>query len=192
MTAEPKIGQQKIGGSEALRHPGAGPVPTRAWRWLMLAVAIIVLDQLTKMAVRETLSLHEIVPIAPFLNLTLVHNTGAAFSFLNDAGGWQRWLFIGLAFAVSAGIVVWLLRHGDERSWYTLALTLVLGGAVGNLCDRLTLGYVIDFIDVYYQDWHWPAFNVADSAISIGAALLLVDALKPSKPVARSQIRDGQ
>jgi len=181
MTADHKIGQQKIGGSEALRHPGAGPVPTRAWRWLMLAVAIIVLDQLTKMAVRETLSVHEVVPIAPFLNLTLVHNTGAAFSFLNDAGGWQRWLFIGLAFAVSAGIVVWLLRHGDERSWYTLALTLVLGGAVGNLCDRLTLGYVIDFIDVYYQDWHWPAFNVADSAITIGATLLLVDALKPSR-----------
>ncbi|MGH8574742.1 MAG: signal peptidase II, partial [Gammaproteobacteria bacterium] len=98
MTAE-----HKIEGTEAFRHPGAGPVPTRAWHWLMLAFAIIVLDQLTKMAVRDTLSLHEIVPIAPLLNLTLVHNTGAAFSFLNDAGGWQRWLFIGLALVVSAG-----------------------------------------------------------------------------------------
>jgi signal peptidase II len=170
--------ERKIGDAQAARGPAAGLVVARAWRWLALALVIIALDQLTKMAVREGLVLYEVVPVAPAINLTRVHNTGAAFSFLNDAGGWQRWLFVGLAFAVSAGIVVWLLRHGDERLWYTLALTLVLGGAIGNLCDRLTLGYVIDFIDVYYDRWHWPAFNVADSAISIGAVLLLLDALR--------------
>ncbi len=171
----------KIGDTETLRHTTAGPLPRRAWRWLMLACLIVVLDQLTKMAVRENLILYEVIPVAPVLNLTLVYNTGAAFSFLNDAGGWQRWLFVGLACAVSIGIILWLLRHGGERSWYTLALTLILGGAVGNLWDRLTLGYVIDFIDFYYQAWHFPAFNVADSAISVGAALLFVDALRPVK-----------
>lgn len=167
--------------TEALRRPVARPVATRARRWLLLAFLIVVLDQLTKMAVGDSLSLYEVIPIAPSLNLTLVHNTGAAFSFLNDAGGWQRWFFVGLAFTVSIGIALWLLKHGDERSWYTLALTLVLGGAVGNLWDRLMLGYVIDFIDVYYRTWHFPAFNVADSAISVGAALLFVDALRPAR-----------
>ncbi|MDP5070522.1 MAG: signal peptidase II, partial [Congregibacter sp.] len=110
-------------------------------------------------------------------NLTLHHNQGAAFSFLADAGGWQRWFFAGLALAVSAMIVFWL-RDLKPRQWpLSLALALVLGGALGNLVDRILLGYVVDFISVHYQDWYFPTFNVADSAISVGAALIVVDSL---------------
>jgi signal peptidase II len=110
-----------------------------------------------------------------------VHNTGAAFSFLSDAGGWQRWLFAGLAVGMSVVISVWLTRLKENETLIAVALSLILGGAIGNLIDRLAYGYVIDFLDVYYETWHWPAFNIADSAITVGVVLMLIDSFK-SKP----------
>ncbi len=124
------------------------------------------------------LDLHQPVPVIPFLNLTLTHNTGAAFSFLSDAGGWQRWFFAGLTIVVSIIIVVWLARLKPGQRWLPVSLSLVLGGALGNLWDRLAIGAVVDFIDVYYRTWHWPAFNLADSAICVGAVMLVVSTFK--------------
>ncbi len=124
------------------------------------------------------LDLHQPVPVIPFLNLTLTHNTGAAFSFLSDAGGWQRWFFAGLTIVVSIIIVVWLTRLKPGQRWLPVSLSLVLGGALGNLWDRLVIGAVVDFIDVYYGTWHWPAFNLADSAICVGAVMLVVSTFK--------------
>ncbi len=124
------------------------------------------------------LDLHQPVPVIPFLNLTLTHNTGAAFSFLSDAGGWQRWFFAGLTIVVSIIIVVWLTRLKPGQRWLPVSLSLVLGGALGNLWDRLVIGAVVDFIDVYYRTWHWPAFNLADSAICVGAVMLVVSTFK--------------
>ena len=131
----------------------------------------------TKLLADSRMALYEPIELVPSLALTKAYNTGAAFSFLGDASGWQRWFFSGLAVVVCGVLLVWLRRlHADE--WRTaLALTLILGGAIGNLVDRVLYGHVIDFIDVYYKTWHWPTFNVADSAISIGAALLVLDAL---------------
>ncbi len=145
-------------------------------RWLWISAVIIALDQLTKHLSSTLLELNEPVPVMPFLNLTLVHNTGAAFSFLSQAGGWQRWFFAGLAVVISAVLVIWLLRTPRGERWTPIALTLIIGGALGNLVDRLLFGYVVDFIDVYYVRWHYPAFNVADAAIFVGAAMLVIDA----------------
>jgi signal peptidase II len=152
--------------------------PRRNLRWLWLSVAVIVLDQLTKQLAVDLLEMHQPVAVAPFLNLTLTYNTGAAFSLLNDAGGWQRWLFASLSVVVGIVIVVWLWRLPSGERWLACGLALVLGGALGNLWDRLLIGAVVDFIDVYYQRWHWPAFNVADSAICVGAALLIISTFK--------------
>ncbi len=146
-------------------------------KWLWLSALVIAFDQVTKYMVTDSLQLFQSIPIMPSLNLVLAHNTGAAFSFLSDAGGWQRWFFAVLAIAVSIVIVVWLKRLKKNERRLAVALSLVLGGAVGNVWDRIVHGYVVDFIDVYYGDWHWPAFNVADSAICVGAALLIIDAL---------------
>jgi len=150
----------------------------RNLRWLWLSAAVIGLDQLSKAMASRILDLHQPVPVMPFLNLTLTHNTGAAFSFLSDAGGWQRWFFTGLTIVVAIIIVVWLTRLKAGLRWLAAALSLVLGGALGNLWDRLVIGAVVDFIDVYYGTWHWPAFNVADSAICVGAVMLVVSTLK--------------
>ena len=118
--------------------------------------------------------------------MTLAHNYGAAFSFLSDAGGWQRWFFTVLASAVSLALLVWLLRLPREE-WLTgLGLSLILGGAIGNLIDRIQLGYVVDFVDVHYKGWHYPAFNVADSAITCGVILLLLDVVLISKKKAKA------
>lgn len=146
-------------------------------KWLWLSAAIAVLDQAGKYLAVHGLELQRALPVFPGVNLTLVHNTGAAFSFLRDAGGWQRWFFIGLSATVALAIVIWLARLPTGRHRLACALSLILGGALGNLWDRINLGYVIDFVDVYVSTWHWPAFNVADSAISIGAMILIVDAL---------------
>lgn len=145
--------------------------------WLSLSLIIVIIDQLTKIWAVNTLVYEHPMAVLPFMNFTLLYNTGAAFSFLAEAGGWQRWLFMGLAIVISIGLVVWLLRLSVRQLGLIIALALILGGAIGNLIDRVIYGYVIDFIDVYYQTWHWPAFNVADSAITIGVTILLIDAL---------------
>jgi signal peptidase II len=142
-------------------------------KWLWLTVLVVVLDQLTKQWASGALALYESIPVFPMFNITLAHNTGAAFSFLADAGGWQRWFFTGIAVVVSVVIVVWLMKLPRNERLQAAALALVLGGALGNVWDRMIHGYVVDFIDLYYQNWHWPAFNIADCAITIGAALLI-------------------
>jgi signal peptidase II len=149
-----------------------------AWFWLWITVLVLLLDQATKLWADAYLELAQPVPILPFFNLTLLYNTGAAFSFLADAGGWQRWLFSGIAVLVSGFILLWMAKLKRSQLWLGCALALILGGAIGNnLIDRLIYGHVIDFIDVYYQQWHWPVFNIADSAITIGAIMLLIDAV---------------
>lgn len=155
-------------------HPKARFRAQNAW-WLLLSILAIVLDQWTKGIATAHLSYAQPVPVMPMLNWTLLHNYGAAFSVLADAGGWQRWFFTSLAAGVSVVFVIWLLRLPLRASVLAAGLALVLGGAVGNLIDRLTLGYVVDFIHVYYQNHHFPAFNIADSAITLGTILLIVD-----------------
>ena len=157
--------------SMGTRRPAGGLVP-----WLAIALAVIVLDQLTKLLVTSAIPLHDGRTLTPFLNLVHVRNTGAAFSFLAGAAGWQRWFFIALGI-VAAGFIVWLLaRHGGQRlfSW---ALALILGGALGNVIDRVLHGNVIDFVQVHWRGWYFPSFNVADSAITIGACCLILDEL---------------
>ena len=146
--------------------------------WMIIALLVVLADQATKWAIVEWVQLYGRVPINSFLNLTHQQNPGAAFSFLADAGGWQRWFFIVLATAVSGVIAVWLWRIREEGPLVLMSgLALVLGGAVGNLVDRIRLGYVTDFIQVWFGNWAFPSFNVADAAISVGAALLIIDAL---------------
>jgi signal peptidase II len=148
-----------------------------AFAWLLMSVLIVVLDLWTKNIATESLTLYRPVELTSWLNMTLAHNYGAAFSFLSDAGGWQRWLFTGLASVVTVVLIVWLLRLPAREKLTGGALGLIIGGAVGNLIDRINNGYVVDFIDVYYKDWHWPAFNLADSAITGGVILLVIDGL---------------
>ncbi|MGI9301856.1 MAG: signal peptidase II [Gammaproteobacteria bacterium] len=154
-------------------------------KWLGLSVAVIVLDQITKLVAVSRLELHVENVVLPYFNLTLARNTGAAFSFLSDSGGWQRWLFTGLALAVSVVIVAWLKRLGPHEKWTAVGLSLILGGAIGNVIDRVRYGYVVDFLDVYYGSYHWPTFNVADSAITVGAAALIIHSLFARKDVHR-------
>ena len=160
----------------------SGDNPSRVGRWYLLACLIVVFDQLTKYWVSSVFSYGETLELLPVLNLTLVHNLGAAFSFLSDAGGWQRWFFAIVSLVVSIVLVVWLYRLPARQTLLASALALVLGGAIGNLWDRVVLGYVIDFIDVHYQQYHWPAFNVADAAITLGAVLLILESFLAPKP----------
>jgi len=148
-----------------------------ALRWLWLSLLVVLLDQVSKQLAEHYLLLHQSVSIMPSFNFTLMYNPGAAFSFLSDAGGWQRWLFSGLAAAVSIAIASWLKTMDGRQNTLAAALALILGGALGNLVDRLLYGHVVDFVDLYYAGWHWPAFNIADAAITLGAALMVVDAL---------------
>ncbi len=151
---------------------------SRFFAWMAVAALVIVADQVTKWAIVEWVGLYEKVPLNSFINLTHQRNTGAAFSLLAEAGGWQRWFFVVLATVVSAVIAIWLWRVRNERQAVLSAgLALVLGGAIGNLIDRLSYGYVTDFIQVWFGDWAYPSFNVADAGITIGAALLIIDAL---------------
>ena len=150
-----------------------------AWMWLSLAV--IALDQVTKFLVSRFLELYERVEVLPVLDFTLLHNTGAAFSMLAGAGGWQRWFFIILGSAVSLMLVTWLWRSPRGEKLLPLALALILGGALGNVVDRVLHGYVIDFIHAHWGSSYFPAFNVADSAITVGAALLIVDAFREKR-----------
>jgi signal peptidase II len=152
-------------------------------RWLGVALAVIVVDHLTKWWISSTLEFQQAVPVLPFFSLVRVHNTGAAFSFLADAGGWQRWFFIAVGVIATVIIVRLLKRHAREPR-LAFALALLLGGALGNVIDRVVLGHVVDFLYFHYRGFAWPAFNVADSAISVGAALLIWDSLrgKPAAP----------
>lgn len=147
--------------------------PAGAWFWLSMAVLVVALDQATKQLATNLLEYGRPVEVLPVLNWTLLHNTGAAFSFLSDAGGWQRWFFTAVSAVISVILVVWLWRLGPGERLQKLALTLILGGALGNLWDRLALGYVVDFIQVHYREYYFPAFNVADSAITLGAVALI-------------------
>lgn len=146
--------------------------------WYLLAVVIVVADQFSKALASAGLVYADPVAVWFWLNITLHHNQGAAFSFLSGAGGWQRWFFAALALVVSAAIALWLRQVGRSQRLLAGGLALVLGGALGNLADRLRLGYVVDFISVHYRDWYFPTFNVADAAITVGAALILLDSLR--------------
>ncbi|MBD8096261.1 signal peptidase II [Pseudomonas fluorescens] len=151
--------------------------------WLVLSVLVLVIDQVSKAHFEGSLEMfQQIVVIKDYFSWTLAYNTGAAFSFLADGGGWQRWLFALIAVVVSAVLVVWLKRLGRDDTWLAIALALVLGGALGNLYDRIALGHVIDFILVHWQNRHYfPAFNFADSAITVGAIMLALDMFKSKK-----------
>lgn len=144
-------------------------------RFVWISVIAIVLDQWSKQAIVSGMNLYQSIQILPFFNFTYVHNYGAAFSILYDAGGWQRYFLTGLALIVSAVIVWWLRQSTKQQVLLPVAFSFILGGALGNVLDRILHGYVIDFLDFYYGSYHWPAFNIADSAIFIGAALLIID-----------------
>ncbi len=150
-------------------------------RWWWLVVLIFILDQVTKSWVSAHIRLAEVIHVLSFFNLTLAHNEGAAFSFLAQAGGWQRWLFTAIALGASVFLLIWLKSLPRQAVWLGLALSLVLSGALGNVYDRITLGYVVDFLDFHWNSIHFPAFNVADSAISVGAVMLAIDMFRESK-----------
>jgi len=161
-------------------------------KWLWLSGLVIALDQSSKWLAERLLVPGQPIPVLPCFNLTLLYNTGAAFSFLAQAGGWQRWFFLLLSLTISLVLVIWIGRLQRGQTLLALALSLILGGAVGNLIDRVVHGHVIDFIDLYYNHWHWPAFNVADSAITVGAILLVLDNLYGSwRRTAQSTHQEG-
>ncbi|MCU7847332.1 MAG: signal peptidase II [Candidatus Thiodiazotropha sp. (ex Lucinoma kastoroae)] len=146
-------------------------------RWLWLSLVVILLDQASKQFAESMLTLYESVTVLPFFDLTLLYNKGAAFSFLSDQGGWQRWFFIILAIGVTIVLIGWLWRLKREEQWIAVALSLIIGGAIGNVIDRILFGQVIDFLHFHYQGHYFPAFNVADSAITVGVVVMLFDAL---------------
>lgn len=152
------------------------------WRWIVLTVVVIALDQLSKIWALGTLHMAEQVAVTSFFNLVLVFNAGAAFSFLANAGGWQKWFFVVLASGISMWLVAMLRQHARERL-LALALSLILGGAIGNVIDRLRFDAVVDFLDFHLAGMHWPAFNVADSAITLGVVLMLWCQFFPPKPL---------
>ncbi len=152
--------------------------PVGASNWLYLSLVVMGLDQLIKYYIVENLDLFDRIQLLFWLDISRLHNTGAAFSLLSDAGGWQRWLFIVLGIGVSVAIVFWLRRVPRRgHTWLAIALALIVGGALGNVIDRAIYGYVVDFISVHYGGWYFPAFNVADASISVGAAMLIIDSL---------------
>lgn len=146
------------------------------WKWLALALVILMADQFTKVLIVGTYQLGDSTRVTEFFNVVRVHNSGAAFSFLAGAGGWQRWFFtvIGIGAAL---IILWLLKSHAGQKLFSFAMACILGGAIGNVIDRLLYGYVVDFLDFHWLGWHFPAFNIADSAITVGAACLILDEL---------------
>lgn len=172
--------EQKPEVSSSASDTGATGIPGQLV-WLWLTTVVIVLDQITKHMVVDRFYLYERLEIFPHFNLTLAYNSGAAFSFLADAGGWQRWFFTAIAVAASVMILIWLTRLTKAEKMQGAALSLILGGALGNFYDRLVLGHVVDFLDFYWGNYHFPAFNIADTAITIGAALILLDMLLGAK-----------
>lgn len=153
-----------------------GSIMQRGVFWLWLSVIIVVLDQWTKSIASAELKMYVAIPVNDFLNWTLMHNEGVAFSFLADQSGWQRWFLSVLAIAIVVWLLVWMYQNSKSMKLQNISLALVVGGAIGNVYDRLMLGYVVDFIELHYNENYWPAFNVADSAICLGAVLLIVDA----------------
>ncbi|MBW9261594.1 MAG: signal peptidase II [Candidatus Thiodiazotropha sp. (ex. Lucinisca nassula)] len=149
--------------------------------WLWLSFVVILLDQLTKQMADRMLTLYEPVYVLPIFDLTLLYNKGAAFSFLSDQGGWQRWFFTVLAIVVTTVLTVWLWRLKQQEKWVAVSLSLIIGGAIGNVIDRILFGHVIDFLHFHYQQHYWPAFNIADSAITLGVGIMLYDALVLAK-----------
>lgn len=154
--------------------------PASNLKWLWLALLVIAVDLGTKALASSMLSYGDPVPILPVFNLTLLHNTGAAFSFLAEADGWQRWFFVVLALAVSVVLIGWLRKLERHETWTAVAIALILGGALGNVYDRVVHGYVVDFLHFYWHDWHFPAFNLADTAITIGAGIMILDMFRNS------------
>lgn len=152
--------------------------PAGLWQWYALALLVLAFDQLSKLKALELLAYSQPVRVFDWFNFTLHFNQGAAFSFLSNAGGWQRWFFSALAIIVALVLVFWLRSLGRRQWPLALGLSLVLGGALGNLVDRLRFGYVVDFISVHYQSWYFPTFNIADAAISVGAAWIILDSLR--------------
>ena len=157
------------------RRPQANRSPS-LWLWLSLALLILLIDQLTKGLIVGQFALGDGRVVTSFFNLVRAHNTGAAFSFLAQAGGWQRWMFTGIGVAASA-LMIWMLRSHPGQKLFGFAIACILGGAIGTVIDRLVHGYVVDFLDFHWAGWHFPAFNAADSAITLGAACLLLDEL---------------
>ena len=147
---------------------------------MILAAVIVIADQITKYYATLELKMYKAVAVMPMFNFTLMHNEGAAFSFLSDAGGWQRWFFTIISLVVSILLVFWIKKLKPEEKFQAMAFSLILGGAIGNLIDRVRFGYVVDFIEIYYHQYSWPAFNIADSAITIGVIILIVDTLFPN------------
>ncbi|MFZ9163197.1 MAG: signal peptidase II [Polynucleobacter sp.] len=145
--------------------------------YVLLALGVLIADQMTKWWAQMSLPMAQPIKVTDFLNWFLIYNPGAAFSFLSQAGGWQRWFFTVIGI-VAAIVIIWLLQKNTHDRPFCLALSLILGGAIGNVLDRLLYGAVVDFIDVHYDGWHWPAFNVADSAISIGATLIVINEIR--------------
>lgn len=157
--------------ARSLSSPSGSMLP-----WLGLSLVLLIADQFTKILILGYYRLGDSTVVTAFFNIVRVHNTGAAFSFLADASGWQRWFFTGIGVA-AVGVIVWMLKAHPGQKLFSFALACILGGAVGNVIDRVRYGYVVDFLDFYWGTWHFPAFNIADSAISIGAACLILDEL---------------
>ena len=145
--------------------------------YVLLALGVLIADQITKWWAQMSLPMAQAIKVTDFLNWFLIYNPGAAFSFLSQADGWQRWFFTVIGI-VAAVVIIWLLQKNTHDRPFCLALSLILGGAIGNVLDRLLYGAVVDFIDVHYDGWHWPAFNIADSAISIGATLIVINEIR--------------
>ena len=160
--------------------------------WWWLAALVFVLDIVTKQVAEQVLVFAQPVYVLPVLDFTLLYNKGAAFSFLANEAGWQRWFFTGIAVAVSVMLISWLKKLPREHTWLPVALTLILGGALGNLFDRLMFGHVIDFISVHWQDSYFPAFNLADSAITIGAIMMALDVVREMKEERRNKAENNE
>ncbi|GAA4873967.1 signal peptidase II [Ferrimonas pelagia] len=160
--------------------------------WIWVSAIALILDQVTKIWAKTSLTYMEAVPVMPYLNIFYIHNEGAAFSFLADAGGWQRWGFAVFATVISIGLVAMLRAERADNRLLNNAYALILGGAIGNLIDRVAYGYVVDFIDFYVGNWHFPAFNIADSAICIGAGLMILDAFLQPKDGQAKQSEQGK
>lgn len=157
--------------------------------WLWITVIFVVIDQITKQLTVSNMNLYDSIEVLPFFNITYVHNPGAAFSFLADQEGWQRWFFAGIASAASLLFVVWLAKTPKENKLLCVAFSLMLSGALGNLIDRVLFGYVIDFLDFYVGQSHWPAFNIADSVILVGASLMLIESYFNDKAEKTSKLK---